>query len=55
MYPLDWLSSETIDLLIQGVKYTLWLTVITSVLSLGTGILIGVFRLSNRSYFNYPA
>ena len=45
MYP-DWISNETIILLLEGLKVTLWMTVITSILSLIFGVGFGLMRLS---------
>ena len=55
MLPLDWFSMETIDQIIQRIKYSLWLAAIKFVLSSRSGKLIGIYRLSNRRYFKYPA
>jgi len=45
---LDWLTKDTITLLMQGLGLTLLLTAITSVLSLIVGVGVGTFRLSRR-------
>lgn len=55
MLPFDWFTGETTSLLIQGILYTLFLTAITSVLSLCVGVLIGISRLSNRHILSRPA
>ena len=47
---LDWLTSETIRLLWQGITLTLGLTLLTSLFSLLIGIIVGTLRLS-RSRF----
>jgi His/Glu/Gln/Arg/opine family amino acid ABC transporter permease subunit len=54
MLPIEWLTSESANLLVQGLVYTLLLTAITSVLSLVLGVSISVLRLSNRPIINRP-
>jgi polar amino acid transport system permease protein len=55
MLPFEWFNVEASNLLIQGLIYTLFLTAITSVLSLFSGISIGIFRLSNRRFISRTA
>jgi His/Glu/Gln/Arg/opine family amino acid ABC transporter permease subunit len=47
---MNWLSQETITLLLRGLLYTVLLTAITSVLSLVVGVLVGTMRLSGRPF-----
>jgi len=47
---LDWLTSETIQLLWQGIILTLGLTLLTSIFSLLIGIIIGTLRLSGSRF-----
>jgi len=44
----DWLTTETLQLLLQGLALTLVLTAITSPLALAIGVAIGALRLSKR-------
>ena len=44
----SWLTDDTIRLLWQGVQLTLWLTLITSLLAFGLGVVVGILRLSPK-------
>lgn len=46
---------DTLNLLIKGLWLTLWLTLITSVLSLGMGVCIGILRIWGRRWASLPA
>ena len=48
----DWVSNETISLLAQGLILTIWMTAITSILSLAIGVGVGIMRLSNGRFRN---
>lgn len=52
---VDWLTDEVILLLWEGFTLTIALTVITSVLSLITGIAIGTLRLSRHRLWRWLA
>lgn len=43
-----WLNDDVIQLLMRGIWLTLWLTAITSILSLIVGVMFGTLRLSGR-------
>lgn len=47
---MTWLTEEIFNLFIRGVSLTLFLTLITSLLSLGLGVLTGLFRLSGHRF-----
>ncbi len=51
----NWLTPETVNLLIKGLWLTLWLTLITSVLSLAMGVGIGALRIWGRRRASLPA
>ncbi len=50
-----WLTSEILRLLGQGLLLTVALTLITSLLSMGIGIFVGILRLLNRRWATIPA
>lgn len=52
---LEWLSAETIKLLLEGLSLTIWLTAITSVLSLVLGVVVGSFKLSKNRLLRWSA
>lgn len=52
---LNWLTPETVNLLIKGLWLTLWLTLITSVLSLVIGVYVGSLRIWGRRWVSLPA
>jgi len=52
---LEWLSPETIKLLLEGLYLTIWLTAVTSVLSLVLGVVVGSFRLSKNRILRWSA
>ena len=51
----NWLTPELLQLLAQGLRLTLILTVITSALSLGLGIVVGSLRLFHHRWAALPA
>ena len=52
---LDWITNETIILLLQGLKVTLWMTLTTSILALALGVGLGLMRLSSRRVLHWLA
>ena len=48
---MSWLTEEAVALLLSGIKMTVVLTLLTTVLSLLSGILIGSGRLAERRLF----
>ncbi len=45
----DWLSTESLELLVKGFSITIWMTAITSLVSVLLGVWIGSLRLLQRS------
>ena len=48
-----WLDEEIIALLINGLRFTILLTLLTSILSLALGLLIGTLRLSRKRWHQW--
>ncbi len=46
--PFPWLTPETIELLWRGIGFTVILTLITSLLSFGVGVVMGTVKLSGQ-------
>ncbi len=55
MERFDWLTEETIELLVRGVALTIALTVITGLLATIVGVGVGTARLSPRRRVRLPA
>ncbi len=51
----DWLTPEILELLGKGLRLTLALTLITTILSVGLGIFVGSLRLLNHRRLTLPA
>lgn len=52
---LKWLTPEILGLLAQGLWLTILLTIITSLLSMGLGLLVGALRLLGKPWASLPA
>lgn len=50
-----WLTDETLSLLLQGITLTLSLTIVTTCLSLGIGVVVGTLKLSSRRLWRWLA
>lgn len=50
---INWLDAETLALLGAGLKFTVGLTIVTSILSLVLGMLMGTLRLSRKRWHRW--